>query len=83
MTYKDIIPLVEAYGFEFEFEKPNEKKMRFQGRGTFIDIWCSKRGTTLGIYNPKTKGFNFRKKLTLLDLENVLIMLKKAEEQMI
>lgn len=77
MTFRDLIPLVEAYGFDIKFHKPQEKKMRFQGHGTFIDIWCSKRGTTLGIYNPETSKMGFRKKLSMLDLENELIKVKE------
>lgn len=78
MTFKEITPLIEAYGFEIKFHKPQEKKMRFQGCGTFLDIWCSKRGTTLGVYNPKSHTVGFKKKLTMLGLENELVKVKET-----
>lgn len=71
------VGLMGAYGFEKSFEDPAQHLMRFQGDDTFIDLWNGRRGVTAGVYNPHTKKMRYEYRLTLEQLEEVLIKLTK------
>lgn len=67
--------LIGAYGFE---EKPDDRmwQTRFENGRTFIDIWFGERGTTVGVYNPKTKRMWYKRRVTLESLESILLEVK-------
>ncbi len=73
MKRTEILGLASAYGFELAIERPEEKKMRLQGEHTFIDVWSSFKGTTVGVYEPKTKRMWYKKRLDMFAFENLLI----------
>lgn len=56
IKYRD---LLAAYGFTMAFERPEEHKTRYQGEHTFIDLWLTHRGVTMGIYNPRSKSVRY------------------------
>lgn len=75
--YKDFQELKElltkGYGFEVQFEKRQEHKTRFSNEVTFIDVWSSKKGITLGVYNPDTKQITFSKPESLEEAERAIV----------
>jgi len=64
--------LQQGYGFEVQFTKQEEHRTRFSNEVTFIDVWNSKNGITLGVYNPDTKHLVFSKPEKLEDVERAL-----------
>ena len=73
MDWNGIIGLFGAYGFEVAKDVPDQFMMRFQGETTFIDVWKSRKGTTLGIYNPKTARMWYERNVTPEKIEDILI----------
>lgn len=72
-----IVGLMGAYGFEVAHADPAQHLTRFQGNGTFIDLWNGRRGVTAGVYNPRSRKVRFSYRMTLERLEEVLIELTK------
>lgn len=70
----DVIGLLGAYCFQKEYERPEEHKTRFQGEHTFIDMWVTRRGTTLGIYMPKVKRMKYVRPRTIEQFEEAVIL---------
>jgi len=68
---------MSCYGFEIQFERPEECKVRYQGHGTFIDLWDSRKGLTAGVYDRKRSSMSFQKRLTPVRLEEILIRIEK------
>ena len=77
MTGKEIESLMSAYGFAFDFADIEQKKTRFQGEETFIDLWQGKKGTTVGIYSKAIHSMKYEYPFQLIDLEKLLIKLTK------
>lgn len=51
-------------------------KIRFQGRGTFIDVWLSpKKGCTIGVYKPDAQACYYKRNMTLVKIEDELVAL--------
>lgn len=74
MDNQQIIKLCSVYGFKHQFTREKEHKMRFQkDTGGFIDLWITRRGMTMGIYNTHTKGMRYVRNLNLDSLEDELI----------
>lgn len=76
MKRSDLIGLMVAYGFEPQYEKPEQYLTRFQGEGTFIDIWNGRKGITMGVYDSVRKYMRFYKKCSLENIEDILYRLR-------
>lgn len=75
MSRDTLIALMGGYGYKIEREYLAEYKTRFrneEGRG-LIDIWMGRKGTTMGVYNPRTSTFWFKKQVDLNEIEKGLL----------
>lgn len=68
---------MENYGMEVQLENEKEHRTRFRGLNTFIDVWFSKRGITVGVYNQESKSSEYYRRLSLNKLEDILVTLEK------
>lgn len=66
---------MSAYGFTPDFHDDEQKKTRYQGEDTFMDIWEGKRGMTIGAYRKSTKSMTYEYPFRLEDVEKLLIEL--------
>jgi len=73
--------LMAAYGMELQFERQMEQKRRFRGLGTFIDVWQGRKGITLGVYDNKKSAMYFQYRLTLEQIENLLLNMQRNYEE--
>lgn len=66
--------LLRGYGYS-----PTQKgdNLRYQGEDTFIDLWHSKKGTTVGVYYPATSKMVYYRRINLDKLEGLLIDIVK------
>lgn len=65
--------LMSSFGFIPRETDETQKKTRYQGEDTFLDLWQGKKGTTVGIYMKKYESMEFHRPHDLEDLEDVLI----------
>lgn len=77
MVRAHLVGLMGAYGMTVKLERPQEKKIRFAGNGTFVDVWDSKKGVTLGVYNPDAQACFYKRNMTLFKIEDELIKIAK------
>lgn len=70
---KKILDLLKAYGFGIDFTDTKQKKVRLQNEETFIDVWDSKKGITVGLYNPRTKTVKYERRVNCEVLEKLII----------
>lgn len=78
MEPRQVISLCSAYGFRHQFTREKEHKMRFQkDTGGFIDLWITRKGMTIGIYNPLSKGMRYVRNSNIDVLETELINYNK------
>ena len=75
MNWGDIKGLMGAYSMEVQAEEPEQNKVRFSGRGTFIDVWRTRKGITLGVYNPEVKACYYRRNMSAEKIEDILLAL--------
>lgn len=73
MNTDTINDLMSSFGFVPKKYDPDQKKTRYQGEDTFLDLWQGKKGTTVGIYMRKYETMEFHRPHDLEDLEDVLI----------
>lgn len=73
MNDKEIIKLILAYGYKFDFEDFDQCKRRYTSETGFIDLWNGKRGITIGIYNPATRFVKYIRMPSLEEIEKVLM----------
>lgn len=69
---KEMVELIEAYGFERRFARREENKIRFDNDNTFIDVWNGKKRVTIGIYNPNTTTMSYKYCQNLEEIESCL-----------
>lgn len=74
---KDIVKILECYGYELEFEQPEQYKTRYENENGFIDIWNGKKRITIGIYNPETKMLSYHRNPSLELIEREIIRVNK------
>lgn len=77
MELKEVKSIMSAYGFQPSFDPGTLKNFRFQGESTFIDLWDTKRGLTLGIYVPHLKRMRYVRPKSMGELEDQLIEITK------
>ncbi len=66
--------LLRGYGYS-----PTRKgdNLRYQGEDTFIDLWNSKKGTTVGVYHPQMRKVTYYRSISVDKLEGLLINIEK------
>lgn len=75
---EEVIGLFNAYDFTLR-EDLRLSQMRFQGYGTFLDLWYGKKGMTLGVYNPDSQKMWFKRQCSLESIEDVLLEIKNKK----
>ena len=73
---EDLLELIKAYGYVFDFGDKNQNKVRYASENGFIDIWDGRKGITIGVYNPNTKQIMYERKPTLLEVEKLIELTK-------
>lgn len=70
-----IVGLLGAYGFEVQEEDKLNKRTRFRDDETFVDVWETHKGVSMGIYSPVTKKISYpvKRAKRLGDIEDALI----------
>lgn len=69
---KNIKELLLSYGYQIILEESSQRKTRFSNEERFIDVWESRKGITVGIYNPETKRVGYHRKITNVELEKLI-----------
>lgn len=59
MQREEIEGLLSAYGFSIDIEDPENKRIRFRGDDTFLDVWVTGKGVTVGVFNPHAKKMSY------------------------
>lgn len=76
MSKRELLDLLAAYDFHLSETNELENRMRFKGRGTFIDLWTGRRGLTIGIFDPKRHAMKYRRNLNWDTLEEEIMKIK-------
>lgn len=76
----DIEELLSAYGFQVQLRRPMECKVRFRGRGTFLDVWYGKKGKTLGVYDPVDCRMRFYRRTDIISIEGIISKINYGTE---
>lgn len=69
---KEVIELLEGFGFSIDFEDEKQNKVRLQSEDTFIDVWNSRKGITVGLYNTETKNMKYARRVNCEILEKLI-----------
>lgn len=64
--------LLDSYGFS-DMEETKGGCTRFRNGMRFIDVWNGRKGITIGVYEPKTQKCWFKRKVTPILLEDILV----------
>ena len=64
---------MSSFGFVPKKTDETQKKTRYQGEDTFLDLWTGKKGVTVGIYMRKYESMEFHRPHDIEDLEDILI----------
>lgn len=78
MNRNELISFMAAYGLDLTDEDRKQYKMRFSGRGVFVDVWNGNKGMTMGFYWPSTQRMTYKRKVNPNQMEKFMKLLEYA-----